>query len=97
MDNEVVIALIASSVIFFIYGSISIISLILTFSKKTYEKINTKVELDLFSQPVVFLPVFESKRINWFDKWALKNNRIIGPILIILSLVDLKLAFMLMK
>ena len=34
---------------------------------------------------------FLEKNIDWFDNWLIANNKIVGPILILLSLIDLKL------
>lgn len=83
--------LLLTFLIFFIYGSICIVSVIFTFSLETYCKIEARLNLDVFSTPVILNPL--ERNINWVDVWMLEHNKIIGPILTILSLVDLKLWF----
>ena len=82
--------LLLSIVIFFIYGSICIISLIFTFSLETYKKIDEALNLEIFFwRPINLLDI----NIDYFDQWLIRHHRIIGPILVILSLLDLKLSF----
>lgn len=75
---------------FFIYGSIFIISLIFTFSLETYKKIDEKFNLEIISTRIL-TPL--EININWLDVWLMEHHKIIGPILILLSLLDLKLSF----
>jgi len=79
-----------NSIVFFIYSSVCIISIIFTFSLDAYLKINEKLKLDIFSTPII--TSLEIK-IDWFDKWAMQHNKVLGPILIILSIIDLKIIF----
>ena len=79
-----------NSIVFFIYSSVCIISIIFTFSLDTYIKIDEKLNLDIFSNPII--TSLEIK-IDWFDKWAMQHNKVLGPILIILSIIDLKILF----
>jgi hypothetical protein len=83
---DVLLSLIAFS----IYGSICLISIIFTFSLDTYMKIHEALNFSLFSSPILS-PVERS--IDWFDNWAMRYNAILGPILITLSIIDLKLFF----
>ena len=76
-------------VVFFTYGAICIISIIFTFSLDTYSKINEKLNWEMFSSRTVI--DFLEKNIDWLDNWFMSNNKKVGPILIFLSLVDLKL------
>ena len=79
-----------SSIAFFIYGSICMISVAFTFSLDTYIKLHDALNFNIFSSPILS-PVERS--IDWFDAWAMRNNVIFGPILITLSVIDLKLFF----
>lgn len=82
--------LLLSLIAFCIYGSICIISIAFTFSLDTYIKIHDALNFNIFSSPI-FCPIERS--IDWFDAWAMRNNVILGPILIALSIIDLKLFF----
>jgi hypothetical protein len=79
-----------SSLILLIYGSICFIAILLTFSLETYLKLYERMNFTIFSTPIL-TPV--EKSINWLDSWAVDNNVILGPILIILSLIDIRLFF----
>jgi len=79
-----------SSIAFFIYGSICMISIAFTFSLDTYIKLHDMLNFNIFSSPILS-PIERS--IDWFDAWAMRNNVILGPILITLSVIDLKLFF----
>ncbi len=85
-----VLDLLLSLIAFSIYGSICIISIVFTFSLDTYVKIHDVLNFSIFSNPI--LSPIESG-IDWFDAWAMRNNVILGPILIALSIIDLKLFF----
>jgi len=82
--------LLLSIIVFLIYGTICLISLIFTFSLKTYLKIDEKLNFDIFSTPLVN-PL--DVNIDWFNEWLMDHNKIIGPILIYLSIVTLKTWF----
>jgi hypothetical protein len=82
--------LLLSAIAFFVYGSICMISLFFTFSPDAYMKLHDTLNFYVFSTPILS-PIERS--IDWFDVWAMRNNVIVGPILITLSLVDLKLIF----
>jgi len=82
--------LLLSLIAFSIYGSICIISIVFTFSLDAYIKIHDVLNFSIFSSPILS-PIERS--IDWFDVWAMKNNVILGPILIALSIIDLKLFF----
>jgi len=85
-----IFSLLLSLIAFIIYGSICMISVVFTFSLDTYIKIHDLLNFDIFSSPILS-PVERS--IDWFDTWAMRNNVILGPILITLSIIDLKLFF----
>jgi len=76
-----------SVALFLNYSIICIISLILTFSLKTYLKIDEKLNFDIFSSPTVN-PL--DRNIDWFNNWLIANNKIVGPVLIYLSIISLK-------
>ena len=76
-----------SIVLFLNYSIICIISLIFTFSLKTYLKIDEQLNFDIFSSPTVN-PL--DRNIDWFNDWLIANNKIVGPVLIYLSIISLK-------
>jgi hypothetical protein len=82
--------LVASGIVFFVYGISCIISVIFTLSLDTYRKIDEKLNLDVLS--VRFISPLDLN-INLLDDWLMRNNKIVGPLLIVLSTVDLKLLF----
>jgi len=79
-----------STIIFLVYGTICVISLIFTFSLETYNKIDEKLNLEIFSSHIVTIL---DTNINFIEVWIMNHNRIFGPLLTILSLIDLKLFF----
>lgn len=79
-------------IVFFIYGSIFIISLIFTFSLETYRKIDEKINLEIFSTPSPL-----QININWLDLWLMERHKTVGFILTLLSLLDLKLSLDVIK
>ncbi len=83
---EVLFSLIA----FCIYGAICFIAVVFTFSIDAYIKIHDALNFYVFSTPILS-PIERS--IDWFDNWAMRNNVVLGPAIIVLSLIDLKLFF----
>jgi hypothetical protein len=79
-----------STVALLVYGSACIIAGIFTVSIDTYSKIDEKINFEIFSNP--FVSVLDTN-ISYFDSWLTSNNKIIGPILALFSLLDLKLLF----
>jgi len=79
-----------STIIFLIYGTICIISLIFTFSLDTYNNIDEKLNLEILSTQVV--TVLDTN-INFLEIWIMNHNKIVGPLLTALSLIDMKLFF----
>ena len=82
------IGLLLSSWVFFIYGTVCIISIIFTFSLETYFKIDKKLNLIILDLPL-FITVLDRIYIDWVDFWMLRHNKIIGPFLILVSLIDM--------
>ncbi|MBI4981209.1 hypothetical protein HZC30_06685 [Candidatus Woesearchaeota archaeon] len=73
-----------------IYGCISIISLIFTFDLETYCAIDEVLNLRYFSnKPLNAL----EQNINIVDNWLKDNNKIVGPFLMLISLIDIRLLF----
>ncbi|MDD5565591.1 MAG: hypothetical protein PHG31_01690 [Candidatus Omnitrophica bacterium] len=87
-DNTLVFLL--NWFVFLLYSSICIISLIFTFSIKTYQRIDDYLSSELISLPML---TALDKSIEALDLWFMSHNRIVGPILVLLSVVDLKLYF----
>ena len=79
-----------SAVIFFVYGVICMVSLIFTFSLDVYHKIDQVLKIDIISTRIL-TPI--ERNINVIDDWLMSNNKLVGPVLTLLSLIDLKLSF----
>ena len=80
-----------SVLLYFIYGGICIVALIFTFSVETYYKIDGVFNLEMVISQ--FINPLLDRRVGTIEAWLIKRNRFVGPILIVLSLVDLKLTF----
>lgn len=80
-----------SVLLYFIYGGICIVGLIFTFSIETYRKIDQMFNLEMVISQ--FMNPLLDRRIGVIEAWLSKHNRIVGPVLITLSLIDLKLTF----
>ncbi len=88
MDNP--FTLIISAIIFAMYGISCIVSLIFTFSLDTYRKIDETLNISVIQARALTAIERNSYVI---DDWLMANNRTAGPLLIALSLIDLKLSF----
>lgn len=71
-----------------IYGIICLILLLFTFCLGFYQKIETALNSVVYSYDIGN-PLGIS--VNSMDKWLVENNTTVGPILITLSLLDIKL------
>lgn len=80
-----------SVLLYFIYGGICIVALIFTFSMETYYKIDGVFNLELVISQ--FINPLLDRRVGTIEAWLIKYHRFVGPVLIVLSLVDLKLTF----
>lgn len=79
--------LLFSGIVFFIYGIICIISVIFTFSLPFFRKIDEFLSLQILAR--TSLKSWELN-INQFDILMKKHNLLIGPLLIVLSILDIK-------
>ena len=82
--------LLLSGFVFFVYASACIISVIFTLSLDTYRKIDEKLKMDIISSRIIN-PL--DINIDWVDSFLMSNNKTVGPLLILLCTVDLKLLF----
>ena len=78
------------AIVLFIYGTTFIFSIIFTFFIDTYNVLNGFLSLDFLS--------YEKRSplendIYFFDDWLIAHHKIIGPILVIVSLLDLVMLF----
>ncbi|MBM3245560.1 MAG: hypothetical protein FJZ15_07215 [Candidatus Omnitrophica bacterium] len=80
-----------SAIVFFIYGSICILSLIFMFSIDAYRKIEGRADFTILSTPEAN-PILQ-RRIDIIDLWLIRNHTLVGLILVVLSIIDLKLWF----
>jgi hypothetical protein len=78
------------SIVLFIYGIIFIISIIFTFFIDAYNRLEGILNLEFGSAKIVN-PL--SKNIDFVNNWLIANNKIVGPVLILLSLADIFLLF----
>lgn len=83
-----------NSLIVFIYGSICIISAIFTFSIERYRKFDEILNLDIIASR--FLTPLDIN-LEIIDEWLFAHNKSIGPVLILLSLLNAKLYFDVVK
>ena len=86
------LGLLLSAWVFFVYGTVCIISTIFTFSLETYFKIDRKLNLIVLDLPL-FITILDRIYIDSIDIWMTRHNKIIGPLLILLSLLDMQSCF----
>lgn len=79
--------LIFSIIIFAIFGTMFILSAFYTFFLETFRKIDEILKVDLI--PACILTPLE-ENISWVDAWLMSNNKIVGPILLLLCAIDIK-------
>lgn len=91
MENTA-FGLVLSAWVFFIYGAICIICVIFTFAFETYYKINNTFNLIVFNFPI-FITVLDRIYIDCLDVWMERHNKIVGPFLIALSLIEMQSGF----
>ena len=73
-------------IVVFIYGSIFIISIIFTFFIDAYHRLEELLRLEFLSVRIVNPLVRNS---NFVNDWLVAHNKIIGPMLILVSLWDI--------
>jgi len=83
-----------SAVIFFIYGTICVISAMFTFFIESYHKLDEKLNLEIFSSKIL-TPL--DAGINSLDVWLFEHNKVVGPLLMVLCLLDMRLTFNLLN
>ncbi|MFA5145668.1 MAG: hypothetical protein WC723_06690 [Candidatus Omnitrophota bacterium] len=88
------IDIILSAMVIFINLFICVIAIILTFFRDLYIKIDKKLNKTIFS--TLFFPILDTKTY-YFDSWMFKYHKIIGPILLLVSLIDMLLFLTLIK
>ena len=79
---------------FITFAIFSFFGIMFAFSLATYRKIDNKLNFTIFTIPI-YTPV--DRRIDSFEFWLTRNNRLAGVIMIVFSLLDLKLAFALIR
>jgi len=85
------IELILMGLVFVVYSAICLLSVIFTFSRDLYQRIESKADLELFSGPILS-PILDRK-IEDLNSWLMNNNTAMGPILVVLSIIDMKMCF----
>lgn len=84
------LVLLISMIVFIIYSLIMVTTVIFTFFLNSYRQMDQKLKVELI--PSHALSPLE-RNINVIDEWLIRHNRVIGPILIMLCAVDIKLSF----
>lgn len=82
--------LLLSFTVFIVYAAVCGIAILFTFFLDIYLKIDEKLKLEVLTARV--LTPLEAN-IQGLDGWLMGHHRIVGPLLIVLSMVDLKLFF----
>jgi hypothetical protein len=85
-----VLVILLSGSIFLLYGSICSVGLIFTFALNLYHKIDNLLDLNIV-RPKTLTPL--EKNVYRIDDWLIAHNKIVGPLLTLLGLIDLKLSF----
>lgn len=75
--------------IFFVYGSIILISLIFSLSLDAYLKIENCFKSEIIPALISLSPL--EKNIDFLNDWLMCRNKVTGPILIFFSLLAGKL------
>ena len=79
-----------SALAFLLYGAICIISIFFTFFLDVYRRMEERLGFNII--PYAGLTPLEVNIFS-FNTWLVEHNKIIGPFLILLSILDLKLLF----
>jgi hypothetical protein len=79
-----------SSAVFITYGAICVVSVIFTFSLDTYYRIDKLLKLEVFNTSTL-TPL--DANITWLDNFLFNYHFIAGPVLILLSILDMKFLF----
>lgn len=74
------------SLVLFIYGLIFAFSVIFTLSIESYRRLDEYLGMNFLTSRIIN-PIIESN-INFLDEWLIKHHKIIGPLLILLSIID---------
>jgi hypothetical protein len=84
------INLLLSFFVFSIYAAVCGVAILFTFSLDLYLQLDERMKLNIIASRIV--TPLESTIIS-LDDWLKSHNRIIGPALIVLSMIDMKLFF----
>ena len=84
-------AILCKSIAVFIYGSISILSIIFTFSIDTYNRLEGLLNLKYLFPKIIINPL--EKNVDFVNSWLIAHNKIIGPLLVFLSCLDIFILF----
>ena len=82
--------LLISVILFIVYSTIMVITVIFTFFLGSYRWLDEKLKIELI--PSYALTPLE-ENINLIDEWLIGHNRIVGPVLMLLCAFDIKLSF----
>lgn len=84
------IIMLVSLILFVIYSIIMVITVIFTFFLNSYKNMDEKLKIELI--PSYTLTPIE-QNINTIDEWLIRHNKLVGPILMALCALDIKLSF----
>ncbi len=80
--------LMVSFLVFMIYAAVCGVATLFTFFMDAYIRLDEKLRLEVFRARALN-PLEEN--IQGVDNWLMNHHKIVGPLLIVLSITDLKL------
>lgn len=72
-------------IILFVYACSCTLSIIFTFSSDIFSRIEERLNFNIVSSPITPLDL----SFGSLNSWLINNNRRVGPILVLLSAIDL--------
>jgi hypothetical protein len=85
-----VLIILLTGFIFLLYGSICGVGLIFTFALNLYHRLDAVLDLNIV-RPKILTPL--ETNVYRIDDWLVSHNKVVGPLLTLLGLIDLKLSF----
>jgi flagellar biosynthesis protein FlhB len=80
-------------IVYFIYGATLAVTIIFTFFQDLYLKIEEILSFNLGQSASASL----GKNLHLFDLWMINHNKIVGPVMIVLSALNMKFCLYLTK
>jgi len=84
------LTILLTGLIFLLYGGICGVGLIFTFALNLYHKLDAVLDFNII-RPKILTPL--ERNAYLIDDWLISHNKVVGPLLTLLGLIDLKLSF----